>query len=135
VASSEEHLAKAERFLATARWALGDGDTDSCASRAEYAAHHAMVALLLRNGRPAAAASRSKHQIQMDFERLARRQYTRLRNINVGTGRRGLSQALRHLSDLRERADYRGENVTPANAREALLFVDRLITLMKEQMT
>jgi len=135
VAVPQKHLAEAERFLRTARLALTDDDFDSCVSRAEYAAHHAMVALPLCNGRPAVAATWSKHQIQTDFERITRQQYAGLRNINVGTGRRGFLQALRHLSDLRERADYRGENVSAGNAQEALQFVQRLITLVKEQVT
>lgn len=132
MASSQDHLAKSQRFLRTARWALSDGDFDSCVSRAEYAAHHAQVALLLRYGRPASAVGWSKHQLRTDFERLTVRQYSWLRDVGTLGTRRGLGTSLTYLSAIRERADYLGTSVTRSEAGQALQFVERLLILVQE---
>jgi hypothetical protein len=127
LATPEEHLAKAEQFLATARAARTAGDYDSCVSRSAYAVHHACVALLLANGSPESIARASKPRIQNEFSSLARRRFSQLPRL-PGVARSGsLQNSLSVLTTLRNVADYRVPGVTQTDTAFALQFAERIL--------
>ncbi len=92
-ASSSWRLAKAERFLAAAQHALDVGDWETAASRAYYAAYHAMIAVLeTKEGIVRATWS---HNFRPFYER-----YTYLRDKRVDIEMLYKSRVLADYSDV-----------------------------------
>ena len=106
---------RAQRSLDSAR-SLVQSDPDSAASRAYYAAFHALTAVLAQRG-----VSFSKHT---EIRAVLHRDLIKAQLIALDCGR-----DYDFLMDLRETADYGGvTQATPANAALAVEKAERLVT-------
>ena len=105
---------RARQSLATAAQLL-DSDPDSAASRAYYAAFHAVTAVFALQGRGFSKHSAVRTALHRDL-------------IRTGAWPRELGQAYNILMDLRETADYGGlRRVSSEEAGEAVEKARRII--------
>ena len=98
---------RALRTLSSARQ-LVESDPDSAASRAYYAAFHALTAMLALRGQTYSRHSAIRAALHRDL-------------LQAGKLDKGMGYAYDFLMDLRETGDYGGlAQVTPENARTAI---------------
>ena len=130
----EERVAKAEKSLETAQWALDNNDYDSCVSRAYYAVFHACLALLLAYGRPLSLERGSWTTIFNEFVRFTTRENSWFREIRDRAGSRDLHSSLLRLVSVREDADYRVGSVNLETARVEIQFARQIVEAVKERL-
>lgn len=121
-------LAKAERFLDTARNCRRDGDLDGCVSRAQYAILHTILALV-----PEVRPYHSYTGIADYFSGHWTTEHSEFKDVGTLDNERNLYHSLMKLRDWREDADYKLGETVEVRADNALSFTSRFIEKAKEQ--
>jgi uncharacterized protein (UPF0332 family) len=130
--TSQDRLAKVQRYIRSAELLMRDGDHESALSRSYYAVLHAAIALLVAYGLPEAEGWKTHVQVLNTCAREDRR-YTWFRDIRLLRGMGGPQQSLAALHAQRDDADYDIGKITPAGAQEALRFAREFITRVEEK--
>jgi hypothetical protein len=113
--TSQDRLAKVQRYIRSAEILMRDGDHESALSRAYYAVLHAAIALLVAYGLPEAEGWKTHVQVLNTCAREDRR-YTWFHGIRLMRGTGGLQRSLAALHAQRDDADYDIAKITPAGA-------------------
>ena len=115
---AEDLWKRASRNLRTAN-TLTESDPDSAASRAYYAAFHAVSALFALEGRTFSSHKSVQAAVHRDL-------------VHAGRWRPELGQAFAALAGLREMGDYGiGVHVTPEQAKAALTKAEAILEAIR----
>ena len=126
-------IAKAERYLKTAKLALDEGDYDSCVSRAYYAVFHACIALLVCYVDKGAADWKHLTIINNSISAFAKRRkwFVHLKDTS---GSKSFAESLHNLRLAREDADYGVDVITKSRSQSALRFAGRFLQEAKRRL-